>query len=275
MDDRPQDRPEDRRRRGPLGDEEDAAETTRGIPRDSEDAATRRIAPEDTERGTSADSPTAETSRTSGLGGEDPDTRVIRTPSAHEDEAPYPSGYPDAPEYREARLREAYGGVDWLASFIGSVFALVGGGILLSFSGLALGYLGFTLNFESRQMDTAMIVGLVLIGLALFLAYFCGGYVAGRLSRFDGGRNGAATVLWGTLLSFILALFGSLLLPGSLSELLQEFVRSSVQPAISGLTDAGLVGAGIVVAALLLELLGGFLGGRLGNSYHTRIDETI
>jgi hypothetical protein len=35
----------------------------------------------------------------------------------------------------------------------------------------------------------------------------------------------------------------------------------------------GLVGAGIVVGALLLMLLGGYLGGRFGNHYHARIDQ--
>jgi hypothetical protein len=264
MDNRPQeDRAEDRRRRGPLGDEENAEETT------------RRTSPEDAERGTTADSPTSETISPRSPGEEDPETRVIRTPGDRADEAtPYSGGYPEAPELREAHLMEAYGGVDWLASFIGSVFALVGGGILLSFSGYLLNFLGFTLNREQPFiLDTAMITGLAVVGLVLFLAYFLGGYVAGRLARFDGGRNGAATVLWGILLYFILALFGTFL-PGPLSALLQEFGQSSVRPTIAGLTEAGPTGLGIVVGALLLELLGGFLGGRLGNSYHTRIDHT-
>ncbi|HZC18890.1 MAG TPA: hypothetical protein VE225_04200, partial [Rubrobacteraceae bacterium] len=159
------------------------------------------------------------------------------------------------------------------ASFIGSVFALVCGGVLLSISGFALGLLGFTFNLASLENNADTITGLVAVGLVLFLAYFLGGYVAGRLARFDGGRNGAATVLWGILLSFILALFGSFLLPGPLSGLLQDFVRTGVVPAVNSLTAAGVVGLGIVVGALLLELLGGFLGGRLGNTYHTRIDE--
>jgi hypothetical protein len=260
-----------------LGDEDDAEETTRRVPQaqDSEDARARRTPPEDAERETTADSPTSESIPPAPPEEEDPETRVIRTPGGRAEEATsYPGGYAEAPEFREARLREAYGGVDWLASFIGSVFALVCGGILLSFSGYLLGFLGFTLNREQPfTLDTALIAGLVVIGLVLFLAYFLGGYVAGRLARFDGGRNGAATVLWGILLYFIFALFGTFL-PGPLSELLQGFGRNSVQPAIASLTEAGLAGLGIVIGALLLELLGGFLGGRLGNSYHTRIDQT-
>ncbi len=97
--------------------------------------------------------------------------------------------------------------------------------------------------------------------------------MAGRLARFDGGRNGAAMVLWGILLSVLLVFFGSLL-PGTLFELLQDFVNDSLLPAIRSLIDFGLAGAGIIVGALLVALLGGFTGGRLGNRYHTHIDYT-
>ena len=273
MDDRPQDRAEDRRRRGPLGDED--AEETQRVSQGGEDATTRQLSPEDAEREATARTPDSERTSRRAPDEEDPETRLIRTPGAHADEAAlYPGGYMEAAEVREARLREIYGGVDYLASFIGSVFALICISILLSISGLVLVPLGFTLNLEGRQIDAAIIIGLAVIGLILFLAYFCGGYVAGRLARFDGGRNGMATVAWGILLSAILLLFGSLL-PGPIFQnLLQEFAQTSVLPAISSLSQIGPTGAGIAVGALVLALLGGFLGGRLGNSYHIRIDHT-
>jgi hypothetical protein len=271
MDDRPQNETEDRRRRGPLGDEEDAQEATRRVPQARDDDATRRIPPEDDERETTR-TPDSERTSPGTPREEDPETRVIRTPGAHEDE-PYPRSYMEAVDQREARLKEVYGGVDWLASFIGGVFALVCTGILLSLSGLVLTRLGFTLDLANREIDAAIITGLVIVGLVLFLAYFCGGYVSGRLARFDGGRNGLATVLWGVLLSFIFALFGSLL-PGAFFQGLQDVVVTNVVPAVSSLSGAGLTGAGIIAGALILELLGGFLGGRLGNSYHARIDYT-
>ena len=49
MSDRPQDRPEDRRRRGPLGDEE-GTEDTRPVPRGGEDAETGQLSSEGDER---------------------------------------------------------------------------------------------------------------------------------------------------------------------------------------------------------------------------------
>lgn len=273
MDDRTQDRAEDRRRRGPLGEERDAEETRR-VPRGGEDVETRRVLPEDEERSAVTRPPAPESTSPRAFDEEESDTRVFRSYGTPEDEAAsYPDSYMEEDEAREVRLREVYGGVDWLASFIGCVFAIVCSAILLTlFAGLVLNSLGFTLNLQGRNIDAVVITGLVIIGLVLFVSYFFGGYVAGRLARFDGGLNGAATVLWGILLSAILLVAS--FLPGPLFELLRGFVQNSVLPTIGGLTEIGLAGAAIIVGALLLELLGGFLGGRLGNLYHTRIDRT-
>jgi hypothetical protein len=274
MSDRPQDGPEDRRRRGPLGDEENTEENRpapRGGGPNDEGAATRRGSPAEAGPGgpTRATDP-EETAPRRTVEGEDPETRVIRTSGAPEDEAMLYT--------REERLREVYGGVDWLGSFIGCIFAVVCGTVLLLLlSGIVLAPLSFTLDLQGQEIGTAAIVGLVIVGLSLFLAYFAGGYVAGRLVRFDGGRNGAATVVWGILLGVIFGVFSFLLagfLPGGISGALESFRESSVLPAANSLVGLGLLGVGIAVGALLLMLLGGFLGGSLGTRYHTRIDQT-
>ena len=282
MEERPQDRTEDRRRRGPLGDEGEAGETAR-VPRTGEgpggeEGRTRQVSQEGGE-GTTRGAGTArgETSE------EEAGTRVIRTPggasdrpgaSGEEEQLTYPSGYLEATEQREARLKDIYGGVDWLASFIGCVFALVCGGLLLLLlAGIVLAPLDFSLDLQSQTIDASVITGLVVVGVALFLAYFVGGYVAGRMVRFDGGRNGALTVGWGLLLVGLLAIFPAFL-PGTLFRLVREAVDQSIAPAIGGLIATGAVGIGITIGAVLLMILGGFFGGRFGNRYHTQIDRT-
>ena len=279
MSDRPQDRPEDRRRRGPLGDEENTEEnrpaSRAGGPDgpNGEGAATRRGSAGDAGSGGPRAADPEETAPRRTDEEVDSETRVIRTPGtsgAPEDEAMLYT--------REERLREVYGGVDWLGSFIGCIFAVVCGAVLLLLlSGIVLAPLSFTLDLQGQEIGTATIVGLVIVGLGLFLAYFAGGYVAGRLVRFDGGRNGAATVVWSILLGVIFGVFSFLLagfLPGGISESLESFRESSVLPTVNSLVELGLLGAGIAVGALLLMLLGGFLGGSLGTRYHTRIDQT-
>src|SRR5919202_4102911 len=282
MSDRPESRPENHRRRGPLGGEEDTGETTRRVPQGGRsmgespgaEEPTRQALPEGAERGPAS---SEGASRETTTGEEDLERRVIRTTeessgTREDDRISSSRRFQETSEDREERLREVYGGVDWLASFVGCIFAIVCSGVLLALVGLVLAPLGFTLNLEGREVNSLVIIGLVVLGFVLFVAYFLGGYVAGRLVRFDGGRNGAATALWGTLLSIILAIFGSVL--PSPFGFVKDFMQYSVLPAIGGLTEIGLAGLAIIAGAILVEILGGFLGGRLGNGYHTRIDHT-
>src|SRR5215204_6866347 len=143
MTDKPEDRPEERRRTGPLGD-------------DAESGSTRRKPPA---YGTQADA------------------------------SSYPRGYFEAAEEREDRLRDMYGGVDWLASFLGFVFAIVIGAVFSAVTGFVLVPFGITPDLPGGQIGASAITGLALLGVLIFLTYFFGGYVAGRLARFDGGRN--------------------------------------------------------------------------------------
>ena len=45
--------------------------------------------------------------------------------------------------------------------------------------------------------------------MALAVAYFAGGYVAGRMSRFDGARQGLGTWLLGLVVTVVLAVVGA------------------------------------------------------------------
>ena len=273
MTDRPEDRPEERRRRGPLGDD---AEETRRVPTNDGSAGGP---PGGTTGATQEDGGAPETRRirrASAEGDGEKDTRVIRTPGSGApdttaDATPYPRGYFEAAEEREDRLRDMYGGVDWLASFLGFVFALVVGGIFSAVVGVVLGPLGISLDLGG-QIGAAVITGLVLLGVVIFLTYFFGGYVAGRLARFDGGRNGAMVLVWTILAAVLLALAA-----GVFNFLLPDGVANAIGNVVDNvgvLAQAGAIGIGVAVGALLIALLGGFLGGRLGSRYHTEIDRS-
>ena len=273
MTERPEDRPEERRRTGPLGDDADAGETRRvptgeNGPRgrtDGNSSEETRQVPQGSRQGSSE-------------GNGDKETRVIRTPGHPDttaDATPYPRGYFEAAEDREDRLRDMYGGVDWLASFLGFVFAVVVGVILSAVAGVVLGPLGFSPDL-SGALGAAVITGLVLLGVLIFLTYFFGGYVSGRLARFDGGRNGAMLLIWTALTALLFLLAAGIFsgfLPGGLAEAIGGFM-DGVSSALGDLLQSGVVGISVAVGALLLALLGGFLGGRLGSRYHTEIDRT-
>jgi hypothetical protein len=280
MTERPGDRPEERRRTGPLGDDADDQETRRVPLGETSQEGSRRepTADEGTETRQVPQGP----SRRSGRGAADEDgdkeTRIIRPPGQSDttaDATPYPRGYFEAAEDREDRLRDMYGGVDWLASFLGFVFALVAGAVFSAVAGVVLTPLGFSPNLTGA-LGAAVITGLVLLGVLVFLTYFFGGYVAGRLARFDGGRNGAMLLVW-TLLTGVLVLLAagvfSGFLPGGAAAAIGGLMEGALS-ALDGLSQAGVVGIVVVVAALLLALIGGFLGGRLGSRYHAEIDRT-
>jgi hypothetical protein len=278
MSDRPEDRPEERRRTGPLGDDAEPEETRREPPEEADAGPTRPAPTEQTEEERASARETERIPQRSPGETEDKETRVIRTPGyATQGEATsYPRGYFEAADEREDRLRDMYGGVDWLASFLGFVFALVAGGIFSLIAGLVLAPLGFSLNLGG-QIGAAIITGLVLVGILVFLTYFFGGYVAGRLARFDGGRNGAMLLLWSGVTILVLALVNAVLsgfLPSGVSENINSFIQNDLLSSVRSLSQLGLVGIVVFVGALLLALLGGFLGGRLGSRYHAEIDRT-
>jgi hypothetical protein len=258
MSERPEEGREERRRTGPLGDDDE----TRRVPTENRSEATRPVT---TGRSSSSSSR------------EEKETRVIRSaqhPDTVRDATPYPRGYFEAVEEREDRLRDMYGGVDWLASFLGFVFAVVIASVFSAVAGLVLVPLGFPPEISGGQLGASVLTGLAVLGVLIFLTYFFGGYVAGRLARFDGGRNGAMVLGWTFIVALILALV-TVVFSGFLPAGAAEGIRNLAQGAASAagsLAGAGVAGIVVAVAALLLALLGGFFGGRLGSRYHTEID---
>ena len=108
-------------------------------------------------------------------------------------------------------------------------------------------------------------VGVLLASwLAALIAYFIGGYAAGRLARYDGVRNGLGTVLWTVLVAIVLGILGAVF--GS---------RFTVAGQLHLSVDRGsLTGDGIIslLVALLIMLVGSASGGLLGALYHLRVD---
>src|SRR5215207_7196778 len=250
MSDRPE---EERRRTGPLGDEDDE---TRQVPTENGPEVTRRV------RSGGEESASSESRRAAQGPSEDNETRVVRAPSHPDttrDATPYPRGYFEAADEREDRLRDMYGGVDWLASFLGFVFAIVLGTIFSAVVGLVLVPFGITPHLSGGQIGASVISGLALLGVLIFLTFFFGGYVAGRLARFDGGRNGAMVLVWMFIVVVILALAAAIFsgfLPAGMAEGITNLVDRSVSTA-GKLAGAGVVGLVTAAAALLLALLGG------------------
>jgi hypothetical protein len=102
------------------------------------------------------------------------------------------------------------------------------------------------------------------------LAFYTGGYVAGRLARFDGARQGFG--VW--MFSFVLAALVAGL--GAYANSLYDLVGRVDRPHVPLTNDDLLTGSLITAAALLmLPLLAALLGGKTGQRYHDKIDELL
>jgi hypothetical protein len=168
--------------------------------------------------------------------------------------------------------RARYGGVNWGAAFFGWLSAnglavlLVA---LLSAAGVALGIAQGvdTADEAVAQADTLGLGGGIAVLVVLFLAYYAGGYVAGRMSRFDGARQGLAVWLIGLVVVALLAAAGAIL--GAQYNVLQELNLPRIPVDEGTATTAGIV---TLVAIVLVTLLGAVLGGKVGERYHRKVD---
>jgi hypothetical protein len=168
--------------------------------------------------------------------------------------------------------RARFGGIKWGAAFFGWLSAnglavvLVA---LLSAAGVALGLAQGvdTADEAADQVDTLGIGGGIAVLVVLFLAYLAGGYVAGRMARFDGARQGLAVWLVGLIVVILLAIAGVVL--GAQYNVFTQLNLPRIPIDEGTATTAGII---TLVAILLVTLLGAVLGGKLGERYHRRGD---
>lgn len=166
-----------------------------------------------------------------------------------------------------AEAHRRFGGLDVPATLGGTVAAL---GTLVVLSGIAAG--AGTIGYQSGLDDTGDLpLGGFVAGLAvLFLAFLVGGWVAGRMARYDGGRNGLVSALWFVLLIAGLGALGAWAgdrYDDEFNDLdLPRWFEDNARTTTALIT--GLV-------AVVVALLAGFLGGTLGGRYHRKADEVI
>jgi hypothetical protein len=169
-----------------------------------------------------------------------------------------------------ARQRAEYGGTNWGAAFFGWLVAIGMAVILLailSAAGTAFGLSEVSESDAKSNAETIGIVGGVLLIAVLAIAYYCGGYVSGRMSRFDGGRQGLGTWAIGLFVTIVLAAAGAIF--GSEYNVLEQLNLPRI-PIDEGSLTTGAVIALVVV--LGLTLLAAMAGGKAGELYHRKVD---
>ncbi|HET6986755.1 MAG TPA: hypothetical protein VFI00_09070, partial [Kribbella sp.] len=168
----------------------------------------------------------------------------------------------------------SYRGFKFGAAFFGWLIAIAMSVLLLAaVSAAALGtaeILDYSSSDAKADLGAAAITVATVAVLMLSLAFYTGGYVAGRLARFDGGRQGFGVWMIALLVS-VLAAGGGVLLNNQY-DLLADVNRPDVALTNETLTMGGIAAAATLV---LLTLVAAILGGKAGKRYHDKIDELL
>src|SRR5918997_1851417 len=105
-----------------------------------------------------------------------------------------------------ARQRDQFGGINWGASFFGWLVAVGVAAILTSLLVAAGAAIGLTESDVTNSAEEITLGGGIALLVVLMLAYYAGGYVAGRMSRFDGARQGIGTWVIGLVVTIAIGI---------------------------------------------------------------------
>lgn len=171
------------------------------------------------------------------------------------------------------REREEHGGIKIGSAFFGWL-AATGMVVLLSAVITATGLIAGDATDTDTPAEAAGaldlsaeslgVLGVVVALLVWFVAYYCGGYVAGRMARFDGIKQGLAVWGWSIVIAIVIAVLGA--------------VFGNEYAGIQGLPDVTFdeTTTTVVVSiavVLLTSLVGAMLGGLAGMRFHRKVDQ--
>jgi hypothetical protein len=111
------------------------------------------------------------------------------------------------------------------------------------------------------------IVGGILVLVILLIAYYAGGYVAGRMARFNGPKQGIGVWVIGLLVTVILAVAGALL--GAQYNVLSQLNLPRIPIDEGTLSTGGLIALAAIVIGTLLAAIA---GGKAGTHFHRKVD---
>jgi hypothetical protein len=199
----------------------------------------------------------------------DPDRGPIATDAPVTTDAPATTTAYE-PHVVRARQRDEFGGFNWGSAFFGWLVA-VGLGVLLTAivaaAGTAIGLTTVGSGGAQDNAETIGVVGGILLVAIAMIAYYCGGYVAGRMSRFDGARQGFGVWVFGLIVTVAIAAAGWIF--GDKYNVLDQLNLPRIPVHAGDITTGGV----IALAAIVLgTLIAGIAGGKVGERFHRRVD---
>jgi len=116
-------------------------------------------------------------------------------------------------------------------------------------------------NDEIGWIGVGVVIAIVLV------AYYAGGYVAGRMARFDGARQGVGVILWTIVVAIVIAVVGAV--AGSDYNVLDDVVDSFSLPDLNDFSPEAIA---LIGGSVLAAIIGAIVGGLAGMRFHRRVD---
>jgi hypothetical protein len=174
-------------------------------------------------------------------------------------------------EHESDGARERFGGINWGSAFFGWLVAIavtvLASSVVAAVASAVGAATDFTQTQAQREAETVGLGAAIALVVVLLLGYYAGGYVAGRMSRYDGAKQGLAVWVIGLVVTLVAVGLGVLF--GSEYNVLDRVDL----PRIPIPTDAATVGGIITGLAVLVgTLLAALFGGKVGHRYHDKVD---
>jgi len=165
---------------------------------------------------------------------------------------------------------ERFGGFKVGSAFFGWLVAVGLTVLLAALASLVVRLTGISPNLAAAPGQDPRMLGItggIVAVVVMLLAYVAGGYVAGRLARFDGARNGFAVWAMGVVVTAAVTI--AIAVTGTTEPLFAALRVPGIALSGSSLSWSSAI-AIVVVAAV--ALVGAIAGGKAGESYHRRVD---
>jgi len=166
---------------------------------------------------------------------------------------------------------DKFGGVNLGAALSGWLVAMGVAVLLTGIIGAVAAAIGdannVTQSDAEREAGTVGIASAIVLLAVLLIGYYAGGYVAGRMSRFDGARQGLAVWAIGLVVTVVTVALGWIF--GAAYNVLDRVDLPRIPIPHDQLTAGGVVTG---VAAVAGTLVVAMAGGTVGRHYHSRVD---
>lgn len=167
-----------------------------------------------------------------------------------------------------AREKEAFGGIKFGSAFFGWLVTIGATILLVAVVTAVAAGIGIDTSVSTQDLrDVGIGVAIALL-VIVSIAYFAGGYVAGRMARFNGVRQGLAVWLWAVVIAVILSVIG--VVADKQNDITSQVNLPPIPASSDDVTTAGVIG---LVVILVVTLLAAILGGLTGMRFHRRVDK--